>query len=79
MLDMVDLDLPLAQQRFVSWVLALAVAVVAYLVLVLVRRGEPPNDSELGMPADQAPLDPGIAATIKSTPMEVPPKGCRGR
>lgn len=48
-------------------------------VLVLVRRGEPPNDSELGMPADQAPLDPGIAATIKSTPMEVPPKGCRGR
>ncbi len=33
---------------------------------------------DLEMPADQAPLDPGVAATIKSTPMEVLPKGRRG-
>jgi len=34
---------------------------------------------DLEMPADQAPLDPGIAATIKNTPMEVLPKGKRGK
>jgi len=33
---------------------------------------------DLEMPADQAPLDPGIAATIRNTPMEVLPKGRRG-
>jgi len=34
---------------------------------------------DLEMPADQAPLDPGIAATIKNTPMEVLPKGRAGK
>jgi len=34
---------------------------------------------DLEMPADQAPLDPGIAATIKNTPMEILPKGRRGK
>lgn len=38
MLDLDDLDFPLAQEGLVSWVLALAVAAVTYLVFVLVRR-----------------------------------------
>ncbi len=38
MLDLDDLDFPLVRERLVSWVLALAVAAVAYLVLALVRR-----------------------------------------